>query len=253
MKRRILICDDDDGMLEMTTAILETSGFEPLRASSGEDALRKALQEKPDAILLDILMPDKNGWETLVDLKDDPVTRGIPVVILSVLAPWQGSVMREFFDGWVEKPIEPRELVKALDRAIAGRRNPRLVVVEDDPVAARMLVALFESDGVEVILASTEAIAHAVLRVIVPDLVVLDLSLADGDGFSLFESMRKDAALARVPVVVYTARDVDAAERERLSVGRTEICTKGRVTIEELEKRVLALLPVRGGSESVRA
>ncbi|GEM_PF-870626 len=246
MKQRILICDDDEETLEVTTAILEANGFEPLAVASGDEALRVARSESPDAILLDILMSDKNGWETLIELKDDPATRKIPVVILSVLAPWQGEVMSQSFAGWVQKPINPRELVMMLERAIKGRRSPRIVVVEADPVAARTLVGLFEGDGVEVILATSQEIAEAVLRVVVPDLVLLDPAMEDGDGFTLFERIRKDPAFDALPVVVYSARDLDRADRERLATGRTEIYMKSRVSFDELEKRVLALLPAGG-------
>lgn len=242
--RRVVICDDDPTTLHLVSAILRPNGYEPVPASSGAAALALVAAERPDAILLDLLMPEKNGWETLEELKSRPVTHDIPVIIMSVLSPSEGAVARESYVGWVQKPIDDRDLLRALEHVTRGERRPRVLIVEDDPVQARVLVSLFQSDGIEVLYAPTGTAALAVTRVVVPDLMLLDVGLPEMDAFGVIRKMRADSALCNVPVVVYTARDLDRTDRDRLDLGRTEFFTKGKVELEQLERHVLRLLPV---------
>lgn len=244
MSRRVLICDDDPGTLQVVSAILEAHDYEPVPAGSGDEALALAAGEPPDAMLLDLFMPEKNGWETLEELKSHAATQGIPVIILSVLSPAEGEVARESYVGWVQKPVGERELLRAVEHVTGSERRPQVLVVEDNPIEARVLVSLFQGDGIDVLYAPTGTAALSIMRLVVPDLVLLDVGLPELDAFGVVERMREDAALCSLPLVVYTARDLDRQERARLELGRTEFFTKGEVELEQLERQVLRLLPV---------
>lgn len=245
MTRRVLICDDDIATLRIATVILEEQGYEVLLAASGADAVEIAAREQPDAILLDLLMPEKNGWETISELKSNVLTRHIPVIILSLLSPEEAELVRDSYVGWVQKPIRADDLRRALATVTGQReRRPSILVVEDNPVDATVLVSMFRQDGLDVIHAPSGEVALLLTRLIVPDLMLLDVALPEIDGFAVVAAMRADATLCKVPVVVYTARDVDASERARLELGTTFVFTKSRISFEELEQRVLQLLPV---------
>lgn len=244
MTGRIVVCDDDPATLQLVSVILEAHGYEPMLASSGAEAVTLAAREHPGAILLDLLMPEKNGWETLTELKSRPDTKGIPVVILSVLSPAEAEVARAAYVGWVQKPVETRDLLRALEHVTGIERRPRVLVVEDNPVDARVLVSLFRNDGIDVLYAPTGGVALSMTRLVVPDLILLDVGLPEMDGFALVTAMRANSVLCKIPLVVYTGRDLDQRDRERLELGRTEFYVKGTVEFEELERRVLQLLPV---------
>ncbi|MDP8909946.1 MAG: MASE1 domain-containing protein [Chloroflexota bacterium] len=241
----ILVCDDDPVILQVVGALLSEHGYRPLLASSGEETLRMASRELPDAILLDLLMPGLSGWDTAAALRADPATAAIPVVILSVLSPAETETPAGGVAGWINKPLDARSLFDTLEDALASRRGnvSRILVVEDDEDLAAVLCATFARQGVQTLHATRVARAVELARSQRPDLVVLDLILPDGSGFEVIEQLRQDDDLHAVPVVVYTAHELDQADRERLRLGETRYVMKGRITPAEFEQHVIGLLP----------
>ncbi|HST60024.1 MAG TPA: response regulator [Longimicrobium sp.] len=239
----VLVCDDDPSILSVVEEILRSWGYRTVGVQDGESAVREATRLHPDAILLDMMMPGMTGSDTLQALRRRPDTRAIPVVILSALKPMpRVQRSREVVD-WVEKPFEEQGLLHALEEAVSVRWKPRRVLlVEDDPDLARVLLEVFGRHGIEALHASTGVDAVEMSRRTAPDLLVLDLGLPHGDGYWVVESLRADEALRGVPVVVYTARELEEDDRERLRLGQTEFLTKGRVSPDEFEKRVVSLL-----------
>jgi PAS domain S-box-containing protein len=239
----ILVCDDDVSILTVVEEILRSWGYRTVGVQDGESAVREATRLHPDAILLDMMMPGMTGSDTLQALRRRPDTRAIPVVILSALKPMpRVQRSREVVD-WVEKPFEEQGLLHALEEAVSVRWKPRRVLlVEDDPDLARVLLEVFGRHGIEALHASTGVDAVEMSRRAAPDLLVLDLGLPHGDGYWVVESLRGDEGLRGIPVVVYTARELEEDDRERLRLGQTEFLTKGRVSPDEFEKRVVSLL-----------
>ena len=124
-----------------------------------------------------------------------------------------------------------------------------MLVVEDDDDLARVLAASLEQRGLRVAGgADGGARPRASSRTFLPDLIVLDIVLPDGDGFAVVEQLRQDGRLSTVPLVVYTARELTADDRERLTLGETEVLFKSKVTPEDFERKVLALLDGRLGA-----
>jgi PAS domain S-box-containing protein len=239
----VLVCDDDPSILVVVEEMLRSWGYRTVAVGDGESAVREATRLHPDAILLDMMMPGMTGSDTLQALRRRPDTRAIPVVILSALKPMpRVQRAREVVD-WVEKPFEEQGLLHALEEAVSVRWKPRRVLlVEDDPDLARVLLEVFGRHGIEALHASTGVDAVELVRRAAPDLLVLDLGLPHGDGYWVVESLRGDEALRGIPVVVYTARELEEDDRERLRLGQTEFLTKGRVSPDEFEKRVVSLL-----------
>jgi DNA-binding response OmpR family regulator len=117
-----------------------------------------------------------------------------------------------------------------------------VLIVEDDLDLARVLVGLFERRGIEVFHAGTGKAAIELSERVQPDLLVLDLVLPEGDGFSVVDWLRRNDKLRSVPLVVYTAKDLNAEEREKLKLGHTEFITKSRMTLPQFEERIFRLL-----------
>jgi len=239
----VLLCDDDPSVLVVVEEILREWGYRTVGVRDGRSAVREARRLHPDAILLDMMMPGMTGSDTLRALRQDAETRSIPIVILSALKPIpRVQAAREVVD-WVEKPFREEGLIHALEEAVSVRWKPRRVVlVEDDPDLARVLLEVFVRHGIEALHAPTGVEAVELCRRARPDLLVLDLGLPHGDGYWVVEALRGDGAPGGVPTVVYTARELDEEDRERLRLGHTEFLTKGRVSPEEFEKRVVSLL-----------
>jgi len=237
----ILICDDDPGVREVVGEMLLRHGYAVITAASGREAIDRAKSERPSVILLDILMPGLSGWDTALELSRAPETRGIPIVILSVLPATDTAPSRPVpIADWIGKPLDEDTLVQALERALARQQLLACVlVVEDDPDLASVLTAAYESRGVQAVHAGTGAEAVRLCGDLQPDLLILDVGLPDGDGFWVADWLRQHERLRNLPIVVYTARDLNAAERRRLDMGRTRFMTKGGVTLEQFEHEVL--------------
>ncbi|MEO0947091.1 MAG: response regulator [Cyanobacteria bacterium J06641_5] len=238
----VLLCDDDPSVRAVLRAQLERRNYRAIATNSGREAIALARTERPDAILLNLLMPEMPGWDVLEALKATPDTADIPVIILSGLYPDARAPELTGIEDWIVKPPDEEVLFQALKRALKANRPLEVLIVEDDTDLAEVLATLFQRHGITVrcAIAGQEAIQLA--QHALPDLIVLDLVLPDGDGFAVVDWLRHSEQLACVPLVVYTAKDLNIAERDRLQLGQTLFLTKSRVSPEEFERLVLDLL-----------
>lgn len=246
---RVLLCDDDEDTRRLIATILTGHGYCVREAPSGQDLLAAANEEKPDVILLDLFMPDLNGWEALARLRNDPATAAIPVVIVSVLSPDDVGLPFTSLSGWVQKPLEPGTLLSAIANAFnSSARRPQIVLIEDDLDLARVIATSFERYGIDMFHAANGAAAIELATRIEPDLVVLDLVLPDIDGFKAVDWLKRHDRWRSVPLVVYSALEPTRAEQARLILGRTEFFTKSRISPEAFEQRIVLLLDKLIGS-----
>lgn len=248
----VLICDDDASIRAVVKAGLERQGYRVLTAASGQEAVEQATSQQPDVILLNLMMPEMDGWETLAVLKQQAASQAIPVIIFSGLLPDARETAHPDISGWVVKPPDPKVLRRALDRAIASHNQPlKVLVVEDDLDLAQVLMAMFSRHHLETFHAQTGREAIQLSQHLFPDLLVLDLGLPEQDGFAVVDWLKQHNRLCDVPLVIYTAHDLDDAARHRLKLGKTLFLTKGRITPQEFEQRVISLLNrmIRGMKE----
>lgn len=239
----ILLCDDDPQILALLQKVIEQQGYRVITVETGEAAIEQATLRRPDAIVLDLLLPGMNGWETMAVLKRRSATQDIPILICSVCSEATTDHPATGYAGWIDKPLNEAALLQSLHQALAQpSRRVRVLVIEDDLNLAQVISTLFEQHDIETFQAPTGREAIRLSQELDPDLLVLDLSLPDGDGFAVVEWLQKHSHLYRVPLVVYSARDLNDAERDRLHLGQTEFLTKGRVTMLEFEQRVMNLL-----------
>ncbi len=243
----VILCDDDAGIRTIVGEHLRQHGYRILEAASGEEAIRLAGNNLVEAILLDLYMPGLTGWETLRRLKHSAITASIPVVILSVLSPTEtgesGRHAAAAASGWVQKPFNEHLLLAELSRVLHTGDGPaHVLLVEDDADLAAVVVAGFEDANVRVHCASTRqhAIEHCLLTR--PDLLILDLTLPDGDGFSLVDWLRQQPDLRTLPLVVYSGREVSDSEMAQLRLGPTQFLTKAKVQPHEVEELVLNIV-----------
>ncbi len=123
---KILVVDDDPDLVESVTMILESRNHEVIQAYGGIEGLEKAKAEKPDAIILDVMMPDKDGYAVCKELKGDPEYSEIPILLLTAVVSQIPSStytsrmgMETEADDYIDKPVEPGELAKLVERLLA--------------------------------------------------------------------------------------------------------------------------------------
>jgi signal transduction histidine kinase/CheY-like chemotaxis protein len=213
--RSVLVVDDDEGVRRLFAYELIGLGIRVLEAKDGRSAVEIATAEKPDAILLDVLMPGVDGWEALRLLKQRPETRNIPVIILSVVDNRAFGLSLGAFD-YLVKPVDVSALVDSLSRAGVLANRGHLLVVDDDPDVRNLLAQGLVSAGYRVQTAEGGSQALEAMGRERPSAVLLDLMMRPPDGFEVLIRMREDPALEEIPVIIVTAKDLTAKDHEIL-------------------------------------
>jgi HAMP domain-containing protein/CheY-like chemotaxis protein/signal transduction histidine kinase len=231
----LLIVEDDPHYARIMIDLAREKGFKALLATRGDDAINLAKQYQPSAVSLDVFLPDMLGWTVLSQLKQNPLTRHIPVQIITLDEDRQHGLARGAFS-FVTKPTTREGIAEALGRIkdFSQPRRKRLMVIEDNPAEQMSIRELLGHDDIEIVNATTGGEALTALRERPCDCVVLDLRLPDMSGFEVLERMRSDSALADVPVVVFTGRELSAEEDAQLHTMARSIVVKGVESPERL-------------------
>jgi CheY-like chemotaxis protein len=249
----ILIIDDDPAVRSLMQHHLSDTGATLITAENGEVGLRLAAELQPDIITLDILMPGKDGWAVLSDLKKDPNLADIPVIVLSFMDNQTLGYALGATD-YLSKPIDKDDLLKTLQKydahlqGQAGKENP-ILVVEDDPATREMLVRLMERAGWSTLNAENGQAALNLLAYHHPSLILLDLMMPQMDGFDFVLALRQNPAWQKIPVIVISAMELSTADRRRLNGYVEEIFKKGayerEVLLQEIKHRIITHLQNR--------
>jgi PAS domain S-box-containing protein len=239
----ILVCDENRETRAVLVETLRQNGYSVLEAATGDEAVVIARQTPIQAILLDMSLPSLHGWETLHLLRDDLRTAAIPVVVLSAFGAMNDPEVERAADAWLEQPMEKESMLAALSKVLQVERQPsRVLLVEDDGDLAKVIQATFERAGIQVHHAATQRKAMELCVSSRPDLLILDISLPDGDGFGLVDWLRQQHDMKHLPLVVYCAQDLSESDRQKLTLGHTEFLTKARVQPQDVEQLVLSML-----------
>jgi CheY-like chemotaxis protein/signal transduction histidine kinase/HAMP domain-containing protein len=231
----LLIVEDDPHYARVLVDLARDKGFKVLVAARGSEALDLAKQYQPTAVSLDVFLPDMLGWTVLSQLKHNPLTRHIPVQIITLDEDRQHALARGAFS-FVNKPTTTEDVGAALAqiKEYAKPRRKRLLIVEDNAAEQMSIRELLGHDDIEIVMADTGAGALSTLRENPCDCVVLDLRLPDMSGFDVLDSIRSDDSLSDVPVVVFTGRELSVEEDAELHTMARSIVVKGVESPERL-------------------
>ncbi len=231
----LLIVEDDPHYARVLVDLARDKGFKVLIAARGAEALELAKQYQPAAVSLDVFLPDMLGWTVLSQLKHNPLTRHIPVQIITLDEDRQHALARGAFS-FVNKPTTTEGVSAALAqiKEYAKPRRKRLLIVEDNAAEQMSIKQLLDHDDIEIITTDTGAGALSTLRESPCDCVVLDLRLPDMTGFEVLDSIRNDNSLSDVPVVVFTGRELSVEEDAELHTMARSIVVKGVESPERL-------------------
>lgn len=232
----VLMIDDDPDLRELFTRSMTQRGFRVHVATSGPQGVAFANRLRPDAIVLDVKMPEMDGWEVLSTLKLSATTASIPVIMHSVLHQAEVGKALGAVD-FVVKPVNPDDLSRTLRKHI-GQAAARVLLVEDDEPIRHLMRRTLEQAGHIVVEATNGAEGLEQLERHRPDIVILDLMMPVMDGFSFLERARKQAAFKDLPIVVATARELSREERDDLEAVAQRVLQKGDYRREELLERV---------------
>jgi CheY-like chemotaxis protein len=204
----VLAIDDDPDVIYLLQENLGEAGYQVVGALGGREGVQKARQLRPFAITLDILMPDKNGWQVLHDLKTDVKTRQIPIIVLSIVDKKDLGYRLGAAD-YLVKPLDSEAVKGTLARLAQTNRGmlpKRLLVVDDDPQVIDMVCQLLEETNFAVEGAEDGEVALEAIARQRPDAILLDLVMPRLDGFGVIEQLRQDPTHQNIPIVVLTAK-----------------------------------------------
>jgi PAS domain S-box-containing protein len=236
----VLVVEDDKHAGELLAHDLVRAGYRVAHAATGEQAVALAQELRPDAITLDVLLPDQDGLKVLAQLKALPETQAIPVVIVSLTEGRELGFSLGAVD-WLVKPANPVDFLAAVRRAIAGTDSAEaqtVLVIDDEPPTVELLTDMLRTQGLRVLAAHNGRQGIVLARAERPNLIVLDLIMPGLTGFDVVQELREHPETREIPVLIFTVKDLSAQEREQLSGSVQAVVTKGSagVLLRELAR-----------------
>jgi signal transduction histidine kinase/CheY-like chemotaxis protein/HAMP domain-containing protein len=231
----LLLIEDDTVFSNAFGDIIRDQGLQCLIATKGQDGLRLAKERKPKGIILDVRLPDIDGWAVIAALRADPETASIPVHFVSALdAADRGLALGAV--GYLSKPASHRELEQVVEALVPkqAERPPRVLVVEDDVLTGESLVRRLSALTLDVHHVTSARHALQAVRDERFAFMILDLSLPDMDGLQLLRSLQEQCGSAMPSVVVYTARALSKAEVKMLETYTEAVVLKEGASAERL-------------------
>lgn len=233
---KLLVVEDDEQLSAVYEALLTGAGYQ-VRTARTLAAARLSLDDDvPDALLLDVRLPDGNGLDLLAELAGDDHFSPMTVIVISGSSDRPGASLPLVVD-WIRKPTDNLQLLSRLALDLAGIGQPNVLIVEDDEDTAVVISELVGEIGC---VATTSPDGRQAINYIAThhvDLIVLDVGLPVMDGFEFVQALTRIGATS-IPIVVYTGRDLDSDQRSRLSLGFTKYLTKTRSSDEDLQHAI---------------
>ena len=229
----ILVADNDPAVKERIEPFLSHAGYEVVIAASAQEALRKAVQLQPLAVLIDTQLPPNGGSGLVYDLRRESKTKDIPIVLTSKIN--KESLPFDIGQAdFLTKPIDRQQLLQMMvkfDLLADGKRGKKtpssILIVDDDPQNIRLVKAMLKPFNMEVMVADGGKAGLELALKKKPDLIILDLMMPDVDGFEVVSKLREDPAASQIPILIYTAKNITSEDRERLQGNIQSIIQKG--------------------------
>lgn len=241
----VLSIDDDPQVIGLYERYLNPQGYYVMALTDPSKAREHVLRIKPYAITLDIMMPNKDGWSVLTDLKSDPLTRDFPVIICSIMEQADKGFTLGAAD-YLVKPILEEDLVRALDRLNRDGAIHEVLVIDDDPNDLRLMEKILSQEGhYKPILAEGGRKGWEAINLKTPHAIILDLFMPEMDGFTILEKLRENSHLRDIPVLIVSGGGLTNEQQQQLHDFGQQIITKASLneaqlieTIENVLKRL---------------
>ena len=233
----VLVVEDDPKSRELLSIHLSDAGYLVAYATDGEEAIKKAIELRPAVITLDIMLPKKDGWQVLMELKQMPETQNIPVIIVSIVADDTLASSLEAMDCLV-KPFSKHQLLEKLQNVSFNHRNKgkrtKVLVIDDDQETNELIALFLEGKGFDIDKAHSgkQGIKQAITEN--PDLIILDLLMPEMNGFEVVKALKDHHASKNIPVIINTSLDITQKEIKKLNGKIHSLVEKGISSKAEL-------------------
>jgi signal transduction histidine kinase/CheY-like chemotaxis protein len=235
-KAPVLVVEDDRKTIFVYEKYLSMAGFQVLPARTIDDA-RRLVRSRPSAIVLDIMLENETSWEFLAELKSNPETREIPVLVVTVTSRAQKARALGADEFWL-KPVDKDRLIRKLRSVTKPSRPARLLLIDDDESSRYLIRKLLDDTDYELHEASTGPAGVEAAQAERPDVILLDFLLQEMTAFDVLDELKADPRTRSIPVVIVTSHLLGAHDRRRLSAESEAILSKNNLSRELAINRI---------------
>ncbi|MBU6388690.1 response regulator [Patescibacteria group bacterium] len=256
---KILIVEDEQVLGELLLSKFKSEGYDAFWEMNGEDGLRKMRELLPNLVLLDLVMPKKDGYEVLDEMRNDEVLKKIPVVIISNSGqPVEIEKILELGakDYIIKAQFSPEEVLEKVQKYLNQEVAPKhanknasgikILVVEDDTFLSSLEVERFKKEGYNVKLASDGTQALKDIEADIPDLMLLDIVMPGMNGFDVLRKVKADPKYKDMMVIVFSNLGQEQEIEECKKLGADDFLVKANFTLKEVVDKINALLKKKG-------
>lgn len=230
----ILAIDDDMRVINLYERYLKPHGYQVVALTDPKLAVQKVKEVHPFAVTLDIMMPEKDGWQVMHDLKNNPETRDLPIIVCSILENQEKGFNMGAAD-YLVKPFLQEDLLNAINRLNQDGTITKVLVIDDTPEDLRLVQKLMEDNPhFQLALAHGGVAGWERIQVDPPDAVILDLFMPDMNGFTILQNLRADEKLRTIPVIILTGADLTPDQHSQLAQFSQGMLAKGYLRQKEL-------------------
>jgi len=228
-KNPILIIDDDPEVRYTIGQYLISRGYKVIFADSGEAGIKLAIENQPFAITLDLLLPSRDGWSILKELKENSETKNIPVILISIIGDKNLGYGLGAFEYFI-KPISAEKLLSTFSKleSLANKRIQKIVIVDDDELEFDKYKDEFKDDNITIEFIKDSEYAFNKIAEVQPDLVILDLMMPKVDGITLSNKLKSNSKTKHIPIIISTAKDLTEEEHKSLKEIVEDITIKSK-------------------------
>jgi PAS domain S-box-containing protein len=240
-KPLVLVIEDNPQASQLIQMYLQEAGYRTELARDGAEGLEMAKRLKPNIITLDMIMPVKDGWQVMKELKRHPICKNIPIIIISITDEKKLGFSMGAVDYFV-KPVNKEELINALKKIplakIDAKQHPKVLIIDDDRTASELIQVMLEAEGYEVLTTMNGKDGVQLALSETPDLIILDLIMPDISGFNVAYQLKQQQRTRNTPIIILTSMEVDDETREQMQGFISTIMSKSRFTKNDLLREI---------------
>jgi signal transduction histidine kinase/CheY-like chemotaxis protein len=244
----VLVVEDDRRSLFVYERYLSNAGFQVIPARTVDAARRALEQELPVAIVLDVVLEEENTWNFLADVKRDPRTQHVPVLVVTVSGKGEAARALGADEFWL-KPIDQGRLLRKLQALITRERPVKVLVVDDDERARYLIRKHVSGSQYELFEAASGEAGVALAQQMRPDVIFLDFLLEHMTAFDVLDELKSNPDTRAIPVIIVTSQVLDASARQKLSLNTEAVISKQNLSRELAINRIRDALR-KGGAET---
>ena len=248
VKPLALVVEDSVQAAELLRLYVESAGYRVEVARDGVQAIEMTKRLHPNVITLDILLPVKDGWQVLKELKRHPLCKNIPIIIVSIIDEKNLGFSLGAVDYFV-KPVNKQDLLRAIDRVHilprAEDHTPCVLVIDDDRAATDLIQVILENEGYRILKAFQGRDGVEIAAREHPDLIILDIIMPEMSGFNVAYQLKHIPATRAIPIIVLTSMDIDEETQTQLGGYVSGLMSKSSFTKRDLLREITNIESLR--------